>query len=48
MLDIGTRPGISSVYKMYRYMVRNDDCGGCCGEIEVEMTGEGSAFLNYA
>ena len=49
MLDIGTRPGFRSIVKLYKFMLNNDNCGGCCGEIEVAMSNdEGSAFLKYA
>lgn len=38
MLDIGTRPEKHAVYKLYKYMVKHTDCGGCCGEIEVDFS----------
>ena len=38
MLDIGTRPEEHSVYKLYKYMLRSKNCGGCCGEIEVDLS----------
>ena len=37
MLDIGTRADKRAVYKLYRYMRKSPNCGGCCGEIEVEL-----------
>lgn len=37
MLDIGTKPLTRSVYKLYKYMQVSKNCGGCCGEIEVEL-----------
>jgi cellulose synthase/poly-beta-1,6-N-acetylglucosamine synthase-like glycosyltransferase len=40
MLDIGTRPDKHAVYKLYKYMVSNKTCGGCCGEIEVDFSGD--------
>lgn len=40
MLDIGTRPDHHSVYKLYKYMTLHKDCGGCCGEIEVDFSSE--------
>lgn len=44
MLDIGTRPDKQSVYKLYKYMRNCRDCGGCCGEIEVDLSQTGSVF----
>lgn len=38
MLDIGTRPENHAVYKLYKYMIKSKDCGGCCGEIEVDLS----------
>ena len=40
MLDIGTRPGPDSIYKLYKYMIETENCGGCCGEIEVDFSEE--------
>lgn len=37
MLDIGTRPDDYAITKLYRYMMLNPECGGCCGEIEVDF-----------
>lgn len=52
MLDIGTRPDKSAVYKLYNYMMSHEHCGGCCGEIEVDLSGEsitsGSYFIRAA
>jgi len=52
MLDIGTRPDKHSVYKLYKYMQVRPNCGGCCGEIEVDFTKErgltGSYFVKAA
>jgi chitin synthase len=50
MLDIGTRPEKHSVYMLYKYMVKNKECGGCCGEIEVDMSGpiDSSYFIKAA
>jgi chitin synthase len=52
MLDIGTRPEKHSVYKLYKYMIKHNGCGGCCGEIEVDFSSsrgiEGSYFLKAA
>jgi cellulose synthase/poly-beta-1,6-N-acetylglucosamine synthase-like glycosyltransferase len=38
MLDIGTKPDNYAVAQLYKYMLKNEDCGGCCGEIEVDLT----------
>lgn len=38
MLDIGTRADDYAIAKLYKYMLQNKDCGGCCGEIEVDLT----------
>mmetsp|Transcript_15193 Transcript_15193/g.23461 ORF Transcript_15193/g.23461 Transcript_15193/m.23461 type:complete len:167 (-) Transcript_15193:2196-2696(-) len=37
MLDIGTRAEPYAISKLYKYMQVEDKCGGCCGEIEVDM-----------
>lgn len=39
MLDCGTKPVDYALAKLYKYMDHEDnkDCGGCCGEIEVEF-----------
>ena len=38
MLDIGTRPNDYAVTRLYKYMLNNKYCGGCCGEIEVDFS----------
>lgn len=38
MLDIGTRPDNYALSKLYKFMLANKNCGGCCGEIEVDFT----------
>ena len=38
MLDIGTRPDDYAIAKLYKYMLFNSQCGGCCGEIEVDFS----------
>ena len=38
MLDIGTRPDDYAIAKLYRYMIKTLNCGGCCGEIEVDFS----------
>ena len=37
MLDIGTRPDDYALLKLYAAMQADDQCGGCCGEIEVDL-----------
>jgi chitin synthase len=52
MLDIGTRPDDHSIYKLYKYMRNHKHCGGCCGEIEVDMSNDrgvmGGSFIEAA
>ena len=38
MLDVGTRADDNAILKLYKYMTINPLCGGCCGEIEVDLT----------
>ena len=38
MLDIGTRPDDYSIAKLFKYMKNSHNCGGCCGEIEVDFS----------
>ena len=38
MLDIGTKADDYAVAKLYKYMQQSPECGGCCGEIEVDLT----------
>lgn len=47
MLDIGTRPDDHSIYKLYKYMHHHDNCGGCCGEIEVDFADEKGISSSY-
>lgn len=47
MLDIGTRPEKYSIEKLYKYMIMNKHCGGCCGEIEVDLSGERQISTSY-
>lgn len=49
MLDIGTRPDKHSIYKLYKYMLSHPFCGGCCGEIEADVSDrKGSYFIKLA
>lgn len=47
MLDIGTRPDDYAVAKLYSYMLDNDNCGACCGEIEVDLASHKGFDLSY-
>lgn len=40
MLDIGTKPDNYSLVKLYTHMANQPRCGGCCGEIEVDLDTE--------
>ena len=37
MLDIGTRMDDYALLKLYAHMKADEKCGGCCGEIEVDL-----------
>lgn len=37
MLDIGTRCDDYALIKLYNHMQYDKNCGGCCGEIEVDL-----------
>jgi chitin synthase len=47
MLDIGTRADDYAITKLYKYMKLNPYCGGCCGEIEVDLSDfkNGASYL---
>ena len=47
MLDIGTRPDDYAIAKLYKYMLLNKQCGGCCGEIEVDFSTHTSWDISY-
>ena len=38
MLDTGTQIDEYALMKLYTHMVNDPMCGGCCGEIEVDLT----------
>jgi cellulose synthase/poly-beta-1,6-N-acetylglucosamine synthase-like glycosyltransferase len=38
LLDIGTNPRKKSLSQLYKYMEDHPSCGGCCGEIEVDVS----------
>jgi len=44
MLDIGTRPDDYAITKLFRHLELNDNCGGCCGEIEVDFTNDETIY----
>ena len=37
MLDVGTKCEDNAMLKLFKYMEMNKTCGGCCGEIEVDL-----------
>lgn len=39
LLDVGTRPGPSSIYRLWKTFDINRDVGGACGEVRA-MTGK--------
>jgi len=47
MLDIGTRADDYAITKLFNYMEQNANCGGCCGEIEVELTDDMDAYSYF-
>lgn len=47
MLDIGTRADDLAITKLMKYMVNNPSCGGCCGEIEVDLASHEGFDLSY-
>ena len=44
MLDIGTKADDYALTKLYKYMLNNQMCGGCCGEIEVDFSNHKDGF----
>jgi chitin synthase len=47
MLDIGTRADDYAIAKLFKYMMVNKDCGGCCGEIEVDFSTHVNFDVSY-
>jgi len=39
-LDVGTKTDDYAIVKLFKHMSNNPDCGGCCGEIEVDIRAE--------
>ena len=49
LVDIGTKPLEQSINKLYEYMWANDDIGGACGDMGVDLKiANGHFILNYA
>ncbi|EJD42686.1 glycosyltransferase family 2 protein [Auricularia subglabra TFB-10046 SS5] len=46
LLDVGTRPGHKSLYKLWKTFDMNSNVGGACGEIAVYKGRRWSALLN--
>ena len=40
MLDTGTQIDDYALIKLYTHMQLDNDCGGCCGEIEVDLSSD--------
>ncbi|GJN89882.1 hypothetical protein Rhopal_002871-T1 [Rhodotorula paludigena] len=46
LLDIGTKPGGDSIYKLWKEFDRDSKVGGACGEITVDLGRGGRNLLN--
>ncbi|CDS10378.1 hypothetical protein LRAMOSA03054 [Lichtheimia ramosa] len=46
LLDVGTRPGPSSIYRLWKTFDINRDVGGACGEVRAMTGTAGIALLN--
>lgn len=44
LMDVGTRPGPHSIYKLWLPFAKYRDVGGACGEVRA-MTGKGGVYL---
>ncbi|GAA5806345.1 Chitin synthase, class 1 [Helicostylum pulchrum] len=44
LMDVGTRPGPNSIYKLWLPFEKYRDIGGACGEVRA-MTGKGGVYL---
>ncbi|KAL7331635.1 Chitin synthase, class 2 [Mucor circinelloides] len=44
LMDVGTRPGPHSIYKLWLPFEKHRDIGGACGEVRA-MTGKGNVYL---
>ena len=47
MLDIGTQADEYALMKLYAHMKADPDCGGCCGEIEVDLNQATGGIAEY-
>jgi hypothetical protein len=47
LLDIGTEALPDSINKLYKLMKNNDNIGGCCGDMELDIS-DGFNLLTYA
>ena len=46
MIDTGTQPHEYTIMKLYAHMQADPDCGGCCGEIEIDLR-QAQGFLEF-
>jgi cellulose synthase/poly-beta-1,6-N-acetylglucosamine synthase-like glycosyltransferase len=46
LLDVGTRPGNNSIYRLWKAFDLNSNVGGACGEIAAYKGKNWSALLN--
>jgi chitin synthase len=46
LLDVGTRPGNNSIYRLWKAFDVNSSVGGACGEIAAYKGKNWSALLN--
>ena len=47
MLDIGTQADNYALMKLYSHMKADPFCGGCCGEIEVDLSQVNGGIGSY-
>jgi len=47
MLDVGVRPNDYAISRLFKYMINNPTCGGCCGEIEVDFSAWAGLDVSY-
>ena len=47
MLDIGTQADEYAIMKLYAHMKADENCGGCCGEIEVDLASTNGTVGEY-
>lgn len=48
LMDVGLKPGTTSILKMYKYMCENKNIGGVCGymSLKMEMADSGEGVRN--